>query len=175
MQNMPCTLCTQATHAHISPPCLSLSLMHTHWQIHTSQHPRNDFAMPMSFLRSSVTAWRSHSAEDSWNMKSLTTVLHQHLADMQGEKAVFAVMAEHSSNSCNTRCSDRNWQTGASYFLASWKSRRWNTGGILGECMGRECVHTARVYSWHFLMCVDAEWKPRRGFSFLWCSKCHGV
>ena len=41
------------------------------------------------------------------NTGNLTTALHQHLADMPGEEDVFAVTAEHSQNSYQTHCSDR--------------------------------------------------------------------
>lgn len=40
-------------------------------------------------------------------MKILATLLHQHLADIQEEETVFAVMAEHSVNSYHTHSNDK--------------------------------------------------------------------
>lgn len=49
------TLCTHQTHFYVShfPPSPSLSLSRAHTGGHThNTHPRSDFALPMSFLRS---------------------------------------------------------------------------------------------------------------------------
>lgn len=58
-------------------------------------------------LGAPVTAWRSHIAVDGLNTRILTALLPQHLADMLGQDAAFAVMPEHSRNSYNTHCNDR--------------------------------------------------------------------
>lgn len=73
-------------------------------------------------------------AEDSLNKRALTTVLHQHPADTPGEEAAFAVMAEHSLNSYNTRCDARE--------IDRLKQVSWVcgiVGGIAKEapCMGQ--------------------------------------
>lgn len=70
----------------------------------------------------------------SLNTRTPTAVLHQHLADMLVEEAVLAVMAEHSLNSYNTHCNDREIDR---LKQATWV--RGIVGGILkgGECIGR--------------------------------------